>query len=203
MSNFDLGGQGGSSFPFENIGDSVTGTILDLEEVQQTDLDSGEPKAFPNGQPMMMFRLTLQTELQDDPADDGVRSLYLRGSRKSASKSSLAAALDAVRRATGGTQLQSGAVYTHTYVADGVATRRGYSAPKFYEGHYVPGPMSLDGGQAQPAPQVQQPVQQPAQVQQPVQQPVQVQQPAAAGQYTPDQLAALRAAGIDPATLAG
>lgn len=219
MSTFDLGGQGGNSFPFENIGDSITGQILDLEEVQQTDMDTGEPVEWPNGKPKMMFRLTLQTDLRDpaDPADDGVRSIYLRGSRKSATRSSLAAALDAVKRATGNTQMQTGATYTHTYVADGVPSRRGYNAPKEYEGHYVPPAMNLDGDQAaapampQQAPhathttQAQAPAQQaaaPAPAQQaPAQAAPQAAQAAPAGKYTAEQLAALQAAGIDPATL--
>lgn len=218
MGTFDLGGQGGNSFPFDNIGDSVTGRVIDLEELQQTDMETQEPAVWPDGKPKMMFRLTLQTDLRDDPMDDGQRCIYLHGSRKAGTKSSLAAALDAVKRATGTTTLQTGGTYTHTYVGDGVASRRGYNAPKLYEGVYVPPALDLGGQAADPAPAVvvqqpAQPAQQPAQqaqppaqqaqppAQQPAQQPAQVPAQAAAPKYTPEQLAALQAAGIDPATL--
>lgn len=194
MAIFDLG-TGGNAFPFDNIGDSVTGKILDLEEVQQTDMETGEPLTWPNGKPKMMFRLTLQTDLREDDADDGVRTIYLRGSRKSSSKSSLAAALDAVKRATGSTQMQTGATYTHTYIGDGVPTRRGYNPPKLYEAVYVPPSVDLDNAQAPAAPATvpQQKAKAPVPAAPSRQEPE--------SKFTPEQLAALQAAGINPADL--
>lgn len=150
--SFDIGGPGGTSFPFDTIGDAVTGTILDVEELQESDFDSGAPKFWPDGKPIMQHRVTLQTELRDDGDDDGQRSVYLRGSRKPESKSTLSAVLQAVKATTGGSALDKGGVLTLTYVGDGVPSQRGRNAPKWYEATYRPPSVSLDG-QQQPAPQ--------------------------------------------------
>jgi hypothetical protein len=208
-------GQEGNAFPFEEIGDSVTGRVVNLEEVQQTDMDTNEPSFWPNGQPKMMFRMTLQTELREADGDDGVRTIYLRGRRKpndDGTMSSLCACLTAVKQATGGTEIQQGAKYTHTFTSEGVPTKRGYSPPKWYTGKYVPPAMNLDAGQpaAVSAPysngagQKVQTVQQQAQA---APQPVQTDpnDPWAAvinsGKYSADQITAMQAANIDPAKL--
>lgn len=194
--SFDIGGAEGNAFSFERIGDSVTGKILTLEEVQQTDMETGEP-AFWNGnvnQPKMMYRVTLQTELRNDDSDDGKRSVYLRGSRKPESKSSLAAVLSAVRQATGGTALDPGASLTLTYSGDGVPSKRGYNAPKQYEARYQPAALDLGASGAVAAPVVQQ---------QPItQQPAAV-APAAAPALSEAQIAAMKAAGIDMSAIPG
>lgn len=213
---FDLGGSGGNAFPFDRIGDSVRGTVLNLEEVQQTDMDTNDPAFWPDGKPKMMYRLTLQTELRTpgDPTDDGVRSVYLRGRRKpdeNGNKSSLAAMLEAVRAVTGGTQIAAGADAGLTWVAEGAATKRGYNPPKFYEGYYAPPAMDLSGQvpvqqvpvqqtpvQQMPAQQVpaqQVPVQQAPVQQAPVQQQVGTPQAAVAA-LTPQQIENLKAAGV-------
>ncbi len=219
MSNnpWDLGGDGGNSFAFEHVGDSVTGQIVSLTEQQQTDLQTGEPKTFSNGQPMLMYRVALATQLRDpgNPADDGRRDIYLKGSRKSGCQSSLAAVLDAVRATTGGTALEPNATLTVTYVGDGPQAQRGFNPPKLYSAQYIRPAMQL-GAPVAPAPQQyaapayqQAPAPQyapaPAPVQQyapqPVAAPVQATAPAAPAGPTPEQIAALRAAGVDPASV--
>lgn len=194
--SFDLGG-GGNSFPFDNVGDTVTGKITLIEEQQQTDMDTGMPAVWENGQPKMMVRVELQTDLRDpaDPADDGKRSVYLKGSKKPESRSSMAAAIEAVKNSTGARTLQVGGTFTLSYIGDGQATRRGYNAPKQYQATYQPPTVDLGGGEpayAQPAPAAQpvaQPVtQQPA----PVQQPQQAAPAAAPGAPTPEALAAFQ-----------
>lgn len=189
---WNIGGEGGDSFPFEQIGASVTGTIDSLSEVQQTDLQTGEPKTFSNGQPMMMYRVGLANTNapRTSPEDNGHRSVYLKGSRASDSRSSLAAVLDAVKAATDGTNLEPGGVLTLTYVGDGEAKGRGFSAPKLYQAQYQRPSMNLGGApapQQAPAPQyAPQPV--PQQAYQPAPaQPVPQYQPqqAPAPQYAP------------------
>lgn len=256
QSQWDIGGDGGNSFQFDQVGASVTGTIESLQEVQQTDLDSGEPRTFANGQPMMMYRITLRTTQRDatNPMDDGRRDVYLKGSRKAETQSSLAAVLQAVKLATGGTNLQPGATLTLTYIGDGQQASRGKNAPKLYSATYVPPALNIGGqhpqqqaphGYGQPAyapapqpgytPQPQpgyapqpQPgytpapaatyAPQPSYQQPPVQQavaptpvtpaappaPPVPPAPAAAPQswpWTPEQLATVRNAGVDPATV--
>lgn len=221
MTTFDLGGNAGNSFQFDTIGDQVTGVIAGMEEVQQTDLQTGELKTFDNGQPMMMYRVDLQTQLRDpgNPTDDGKRSVYLKGSRKAESQSSLAAVLMAVQKATGTNNISTGGTLTLAYIGDGVAKNRGFNAPKLYGATYVAPTMSL-GEQPVPVPQaapavapVQQFAQQVAQqgpapewaVQQPAQaapvaqpqQQVPVQLPAG---LPPEILAAIQAAAAQQAT---
>lgn len=226
--SWDIGGDAGNSFQFDQIGASVTGTILSLAEVQQTNITTGEPEFWPGGQPKMMYRVGLATALRDpaNPMDDGRRDVYLKGSRKPESLSSLAAVLAAVKAATGGTNMEPNATLTLTYVGDGQA-ERGKSAPKQYKAAYLRPPMNLGGQQAaqqpvyqppqvpQATPVYQQPQQQAPVVQQPVYQPQQAPQAATAPQavapvpqaapapqvwpWTDASLAAVRAAGADPA----
>ena len=217
MQSIDLASGGSASFPFQNIGDSVTGKILNLEELQQTDLQTGEVKTFTNGQPMMMYRVELQTNLRDGEMDDGVRSVYLKGSKKAESQSSLAAVLQAVLTATGRAALTVGGTLTLTYTGDGVAKGRGFSAPKQYSAQYAAPSVSLDP-QPAAAPQAPTPASaapaapaspwgnQPAAPaspwgNQPAAPQAPTPTPAAPAGLTPEQIAALKAAGIDPATL--
>ena len=148
--SYDLGGSGGTSFPFNEFGDSVTGTVVGVEELQQNDMDTGAPAFWPDGKPKMMHAVTLQTELRDDADDDGMRTVYLRGSRKPESGSTLAAVLQAVKATTGGNAIDNGGTLTLTYVADGVPSQRGRTAPKKYTATYRPPSTSLDGLPQQP-----------------------------------------------------
>lgn len=167
LTSLDLGG-GGNSFQFETIGDSVTGKVVGLSEVQQTDMDSGQPATWENGQPKMMVAVELQTQLRDpsNPADDGKRTVYLKGSKKAESMSSLAAVLVAVRNASGATTLNVGGTLTLTYAGDGVPSRRGYNAPKQYTAQYQAPAVNLMGeqpGQAASSPAAAQQAAPPAQ----------------------------------------
>jgi hypothetical protein len=222
---FELGSGAGTNFSFgpqgAQPGASITGTVVDMKEVQRNNFETNKPEFWDNGDPKMQFRVTLQTQLRDPdkPNDDGKRELYLDGRKKpndNGTKSRICAVLDAVRATTGGTALAAGGQLTVTWVSG-----MGFSGdPRNYTATYQPPAMDLSQqGQTQPVQQVaQQPVQQyqqPAPVQQqayqppvqppvqqppvqqpPVQQPVQ-QQPPAAGP-TPEQIAGLLANRTDP-----
>lgn len=148
---FDLGGEG-NSFGFDTVGASVTGTIVDIEQIQQTDMQTGQPAVWDDGKPKMMVRVELQTDIRDTPFDDGKRSVYLRGPRKPESKSSMAAVLAAVMAATGTRAIAPGGILTLTYTGDGVPPRKGYNAPKEYGASYKAPSVDLGGGQDDPAP---------------------------------------------------
>lgn len=162
-----LAGSGGKTFKFETIGDTITGTVTDDASLSQvTDFETGKPDTWDDGQPKMQLRVNVQTQLRDpaDPHDDGVRSVYVKwwgGQRK---------ALQQALREAGARGIAAGTTFTATYVGDGEAPRRGFSAPKLYRYEVKPpasAPADLLGG----SPAQQQPTQQqaPAQ-QQPVQQ---------------------------------
>lgn len=163
--SFDLGGTSETSFPFLTFGDSVTGKVVDVKEIQQTDMNTGLPACWPDGKPKMQHRVTLQTELRNDPDDDGMRSVFLRGGRKPEDRSTLSAVLGAIKAATGGTALDAGGLLTLTYVADRPGAQRGFVA-KCYEATYRPPSTQLG---EQPAQQYVPPQQQYAQ---PARQPV-------------------------------
>lgn len=246
MTTWSLG-EGGNSFSFDNVGDYVSGTVLDLKQVQQTDMDTGAPAFWDNGDPKMMFSVTLQTELRDpnNPGDDGKRTVALAGSKKPESLSRIAAVLAAVQAATGGRDLAYGGKLTIQYIGDGVPSRKGFNAPKQYQAWYEAPAMALDQpaehqqpapAAAAPQPTVAQtiaqqgppptfaqpdapaappaappvapvappvaPVAPPAATQPPAGPPPVAPPAAPAGaQHSPEAIAALRAAGIDPATV--
>lgn len=135
---FDLGGSGSNSFPFEKAGDSVTGTIIAINETQQTDVASGKPAVWQDGKPKMMLVVELATpEGTKNRSDDGTNTVYVRGAKKPESQSSLAAVIGAVKTATGGSAIAKGATLTLTYVGDGAKTNPAFSAPKKYMSTYV------------------------------------------------------------------
>jgi len=144
----DLGGEGGRSFQFRNPGDEVTGVIISFEKnLKQTDLTTGQVKTFDNGDAMIMHRVTLQTTLRSgeglkdfDPAlqdDDGIRCVYLKGSRKPESKTTTAAALAAAQIATRAGTIDPGGTLTLRFDAEeGPVGRR----RKLYSAKYVAPP---------------------------------------------------------------
>lgn len=131
---FLLGG-GGKSASFPQVGSSVTGLVASPPETrQQTDM-SGNPLTWDNGDPRWQLVVPLQTEDRDDPDDDGIRNLYVKGSKDPKSQS-LHAAVAAAVVAAGAKGLEIGGRLTVTYVADGVASTRGFNPPKKYEAQY-------------------------------------------------------------------
>lgn len=77
-----MGGGGFKGFPFDNPGDAVLGTIVEPpEKLQQTDINTGEPKFWDDGKPKWYFRVKLQTALKEDDDDTGLRSLSLSWKR--------------------------------------------------------------------------------------------------------------------------
>lgn len=126
-----LMGGGVASAKFERVGDAITGTVHDAPEVrQQTDLSTGQPKFWDDGRPMMQLVVTLATSLRDDPDDDGLRRIYVKG------KSLTDAVREAVRKA-GGKGLEVGGRLTVRYTGDGAQTKKGFNPPKLYAAEYT------------------------------------------------------------------
>lgn len=150
MTSFSLGGDSGNSFPFDHIGASVTGTVQGMEEVQQTDFKDGKPKFWDDGKPMVMYRVTLATDLRkpEDPSDDGTRAVYLRGSRKPETQSTMAAVLGAVKQVTGKSDLQAGGRLTLTFVGEDKSGGGGMPR-KLYTAEYETPRLTLDQMQSE------------------------------------------------------
>lgn len=142
-----LNGAVGKAFPFDNIGDTVSGVIVEMKKTQQTDMESGKPAFWDNGDPKMMLRIVLQTELQDDDDDEGLRSIYLRGGNYTAAKgkgtSSQVAVKDAVRRSGDPKGIQVGGKLTMQYSGEAAKTNRAFNAAKLYLASYEPPVMAV------------------------------------------------------------
>lgn len=186
-----LGGEGGNAFPFDNIGDSVTGSVVALEQQQQTDMDSGEPAWWDDAKtrPKIMYAVTLKTDLREEAGDDGLRTVYLRGSTKPETKSSLAAVRTAVKAATGSYDLQYGGKLTLAYIGSEPASNRKFNDRKLYGATYEAPSVTLgESGPTAPvvsAPAVATPPSPAANVTPPV--------ASAPAGITPEQLAAMQA----------
>jgi len=143
-----LFGGGAKAFTFENIGDKVTGEIKVMKKQQQTDMTTGEPSFWNNGEPKMMLRIELQTDLQDSDDDEGMRSVYLRGGNyvavKGSGTSSLLAVKDAVRRSGSSNGIELGGILTLEHSGLGQAANKGFNAPKLYVASYRAPMASID-----------------------------------------------------------
>jgi hypothetical protein len=123
---------GVASAKFETPGTTVSGKIARPPEVQQQrEIDTGKPKFWDDGKPRQQLVIHLQTadRAADDPDDDGVRAVYVRGNM-------LRAVREAVRKS--GAKLEPGGELTVTYAADGERKATGFNPPKLYSAAYVP-----------------------------------------------------------------
>lgn len=77
-----MGESGPKSAPFPVVGSIVEGVLIkEPERKQQTDKKTGEKLFWGDGNPRWMLVATIQTDERDpnDPDDDGVRRLFVRG----------------------------------------------------------------------------------------------------------------------------
>jgi hypothetical protein len=131
-----LMGSGTRSAKFETEGDKVVGIICSMEMRQQTDIKSGEPKTWGNGDPMMQMVVVLETDERDDDEDDGMRTLYVKGQMQRAVG-------DAVRKA-GERGLGVGGKLGVQFVNTAAPKQRGFNGAKQYVAKYEAPVMSVD-----------------------------------------------------------
>ncbi|MFV8127493.1 hypothetical protein [Streptomyces syringium] len=131
--DFLMGGGGAPSAKFPAPGTSFSGPITEQPVVeQQRDFQSGNPKFWDGGEPMLQLVVTIQTDLRDPAVqdDNGKRRLYVKGQLKSAVQ-------DAVR-SSGARGLEVGGRLTVTYTHDGTASKPGFTPPKQFRAEYTP-----------------------------------------------------------------
>lgn len=112
-------------------GDTVTGRILDVYQMQVTDYMTGQPKTWDNGDPQMQIIIKIQTDLQNDADDDGQRSIYIKTWGRQWNALWEAAKAIGARKLSAA--LRVGAEFTATYVREEAATKPGLNATKVYE----------------------------------------------------------------------
>lgn len=151
-SDFLFGG-GAKAFPFDNMGDTVTGRIVGTQKRQQTDMQTNKPAVWDDGNPKMMLMVTLQTDLAESDEDDGLRTVYLRGGNHvvvtGKGASSQVAVRDAVRRgnlAVGNepNKFEIGATLTLQFSGIGKQANKGFNPPKLYVASYKPPTYAVD-----------------------------------------------------------
>lgn len=194
---------GGKSFKFETPGDSVTGTVQNVDVRQVRDFDTGKPTTWDDGRPQEQIVITLSTSLRDPEItdDDGTRSVYVKG------WGDQLRAFRAAVKAAGG-KPEPGDTFTATFTGFGEKGPRGGFPPKKYV-YELRKASPLDGVLAgqQPAaqqayaPQAYQP-QAPQAYQQPAPQAYQPQAQSAAVTDTTEKARQLIALGLDDNTIA-
>ena len=146
-STADLLAGGAPAAKFPTIGTTVKGTVLKAEVTQQTDFDSGEPKFWDDGKPMLQIVLTIQTDERDPDIvnDEGERRIFVKGQMLQALRSAL--------RAVGARDITPGDTIAVQYTGDGEA-KRGMNPPKLYAVQVKKGSPTADllGSQDTPAP---------------------------------------------------
>lgn len=170
---------GAPSISFNNMpfGTSYTGTVLELPAmVQARDFETGNPATWSDGNPKM----TVVTKLSIDGEE---RSLW------APKPSAMFAAISDAQKAAGAA-LAIGGTLTVTYVGDKPnATNPRLNPAKQYTAVYQPPNAFAEETVAQVLDAT------------PAAQPAQAATPAATSGPTPEQIAALKAAGVDPATV--
>lgn len=147
-------GGGGNSFPFENVGEWVQGTVYEYEpNLPQTVMrgpDKGKPRTFASGAPMLMHRVGLHVIASTNPTyPEGTdASVYLKGGLKpydDGSYSTQGAVAAAIKAATGENRLKPGSKLTlqrcstvKTNDGDAYGYKAWYEAPSFVVGDPTP-----------------------------------------------------------------
>jgi hypothetical protein len=126
-------GTGEPIVKFENVGDTVRGTVLSAEQVQQRDID-GNLKTWDNGDPRMQFVIKLATDNRDPDVDDddGTRRLFTKWQMEQA----VAAALRKAGVKPGDSIIGGTLVVKHS--ATKPSDKRGYNDTKLFEAAYRP-----------------------------------------------------------------
>jgi hypothetical protein len=125
-----LAAGGAPAAKFPSIGTTIKGIVESSVVSQQTDISTGKPKCWDDGNPRMQIVITLATDERDVAIDndDGHRRLFVKGQMLTALKDAL--------RTAGVTAPEVGATLAVQYREDGEQKTAGFSAPKLYGAQY-------------------------------------------------------------------
>lgn len=133
---------GGSKSWNPEVGDKISGTIVSVKRVQQTDFTTGKPITWDNGDPRMQTVVELQTEVREDDDDDGIRSLWLKGGKnfeaQTGSGHSGEVALAMAAKEAGAKSIDEGAKLQFVCTGLSKPTTRGFQPAKLYAAKYSP-----------------------------------------------------------------
>jgi hypothetical protein len=126
---------------FPKEGYTVGGTVLGFEMKQQTHMEDGSLLVWADGKPRMQLVVQLQSEATgvtwetnaykevSIPDDDGLRTLYVKGSIQ---KAFMKALKDA------GARIEVGGYIEVTRTKDGEPTKKGWGAPHNHKATWTP-----------------------------------------------------------------
>lgn len=135
----DLEG-GSKSWKPESLGDKISGTIISVKRIQQTDFTTGAPLEWSDGSPRLQTVIEIQTDLEETSDDDGVRSVFLKGGRNfeaaEGSGQSGEVALADAAKAVGATSIDEHGQLAVVFSGRSKPTTRGYQPAKLYTMQY-------------------------------------------------------------------
>lgn len=137
----DIAG-GGKAFQFDEIGDKCVGEIKLIERRQQRSFDGGAPLTWDDGSPRLLTYIEIQTDLQEDGEDDGVRALYCKGganfeAAEGKGTSAEVALVNAMKDA-GTKTMDEGGTLAMVFTGRAKPTTRGYQPAKLFQAQYKP-----------------------------------------------------------------
>lgn len=126
---------GAPACKFPNVGDTHKGTITAAKKRQQTDMKTGRPLEWDNGDLRWEIVITIDTGDADENGET-CRRLFARGGMLKAIREAVAEA---------GSKLEIGGELVVRYTGDGEPSQRGFNAPKLYKAKYTaPAPAAVD-----------------------------------------------------------
>jgi hypothetical protein len=138
----------GSSAPsasFEKPGQTHAGTILAAERRQDRDFKTGQPKTWPDGNPVMVYAITIATDADEE------LTIWARGGSYTPARGkgdSMMNAIDDAVRAAGAKTIDAGGQISVTFSGFGRQDRAGFKPPKLYSATYSPPSSGFAVGEA-------------------------------------------------------
>jgi hypothetical protein len=132
------GGMRNRTVSFKTLNEWKTMIVEGKETVQARD-DDGKLDTWDNGDPKWVVVVTVQTDQRhpDIEDDDGIRYLWLKGSKDPAKKTLMGATIQAYE-AAGCSKLEIGGELSMAWVGEGTKPSPTKNPPKFYEARFVP-----------------------------------------------------------------
>src|SRR5688572_19885067 len=121
-----LMGGGGRSAKFEKEGDKVQGTVMTVEPRQRTEIGTGRPMTWPDGNPRMQLVIQVLIDNTEDDDDDGLRNLYVP------IPSQMQAAIAEAVRKVGQHGIGPGGVLGVKFLRTEKPTQKGFNGQKIY-----------------------------------------------------------------------
>lgn len=117
---------GGDAVRFDDIGDSVEGTIVGARRQQMRDYDTGQPITWDNGEPKWEYLFDLNV-------DGEAMTLYARNQL-------WVTVRDAIKETSPSGLPEVGGTLKVRFDSLGEPKKKGYSPPKLYKARYQPAP---------------------------------------------------------------